>query len=100
MFVGQLGHFPPPRSPVNKALLDQKRLIYFFNGFGIFTYSSCERRETNRASFEFINYGGKDLIVHFIQAMSINIKCLKAITSHLNIYLSVSFYLGKIAYPS
>ena len=100
VFVGKLGDLPPPWRAHNKALLYQKWFVHLFQGLGTFGYCCGQCGDAYGAAFEFINDGGKYLVVHFIQTMGIHIERFETKLRYFQVNIAVPFNLCKVAHPS
>src|SRR5678816_1916773 len=83
-----------------KTLLDQERLIYFFYSAAFFSYRCSNGIQSHRATFELVNNRDKDLIIHVIETMLINIQSLQRMLRYAEIDNAIMEYLGKVAHPS
>ena len=96
MFVCPFCGFTPPWGTHQKALLDQKWFIDFFNRLSIFRNCCGQGINTDWATFEFIDQSGQYLIVHFIQAMGIYMERFESIPCDVQVDLPIPFDLGEI----
>ena len=100
MFVGQIGSYTASLSTDYETFLDKERLIYFLEGSLILSNSGSYGIGSYRTSLESIDYSTQNLIVYSIESAGIYLKLIKRILRYLDIYLSVSHHLGKIANPA
>ncbi len=100
MFIGLFRHLPAPRGTHDKPLLDKEWFIYFLNSTGFFSHGSCNGCNTYRATFEFINNGQQDAVIHFIEAVFIHIQGTEGVLGDTDIDDTIIEYLGKIPDPS
>ena len=98
MLVGKVGNFSSARGTNDKSLLDQERFIDLFQRLGILRYSSGKGGDTYRASLELVNDSKENLIVHFVQAVSIYIEGFEGKAGDFYVYLAVAFDLSKVTY--
>ncbi len=96
MRISQGGYFPATGCAHQVAFHNQERFINFFNGSRVFTHRGCNGSKARPAPPEFIDDGGKDFIVHFVQPVFIHIQGCQGILGNGQIDGAVSFYLGKI----
>ena len=68
MAVCQFRSHPATLGSDNESFLDQKRLIYFFQGACIFTHGSSQGTDSHRASLECKDKRSENLVVYGIQA--------------------------------
>src|SRR5690606_15913324 len=79
------------------ALLNQERLIYFLNGSFIFPNGRRNRLQTHRSSFKFVDNGGQNPVIHFVQSVFIYVQGIQRIARNGRIDLTGTFYLRKVA---
>ena len=100
MLVGKVGNFSSAGGTNDKSLLDQERFIDLFQRLGILGNGSGKGGDTHRTALELVNDSKEYLIVHFVQAMGIYIEGFQSKAGDFYVYLTIAFYLGKIAYAS
>ena len=100
MFVGQFRHFTPARGTLQKAFFYEERFIYLLQRAGILAQGRCDGGQTYGSSFKLIDNGTQNLIIHFIESVSVDIQCFQCVTGNFRIDASRTFHLCKVAYPS
>src|SRR3984957_14636549 len=79
-----------------ESFLYKERLIDLLQRTGFLTYRRSDRRNSNRAPFEFLNNGSQNAVVHFIQAMFIHIQRPQCMLCDPKIDHSIAEYLREI----
>jgi len=97
MTVGAFCSFAAAGGAHQKTFLDEERFVNFFDGSFVFAHSGGNGFQAHRAAFKFIDNGGKDLVVHFIQTVLINVECIEGVFGNFRIDTAVAFNLCKIA---
>ena len=97
MLVSQFGDFTATRRTLQEAFLNQERFIDFFHRTRVFTESRGNGGQAHRPSVELIDDGRENLVVDFIQTISVDVQGLEGITGNLDIDASIAFHLGKVA---
>ncbi len=100
MTVSQLCNLSSSGSPFDESFLDKERLVHFLHGSTILTNSRSNGTYTDRTTTKLIYNGKKYLIVNFIQAILVYIKCFKCNLSYLQINTSIAFYLREVTHTS
>ena len=100
MLVSQFGDFTATRSTLQEAFLNEEWFVYFFHRTGVFTKSRSNGGQAYRTSIELVDDGGENLVIDFIQAISVDIQGFKGITGNLHIDASVAFHLGKVTHSA
>src|SRR5512138_698121 len=100
MAVCQFGYFPAAWGAHQVTFLDEERFVNFFDGTGFFPDSSSDGIDPNRPSFEFLNDGGKDAIVHLIQSVNVDIQGFQGELGNSEGDGSVALDLGEIPDPA
>ena len=79
VLVCKFGYFPPSWSSFHKSFFYEEWFIYLLYCAPIFTQSCGNRRDTYRASFEFIDNDQQYFIIDFIESVFIDIQSFKCI---------------------
>lgn len=79
MFVGFFCSFFILGCMLNVVFYNQEGFVYFFNCIGFFFYCSVDSGDVYWAVFEFMDNGGKDFVIYFIQAVFVYIEGGQAI---------------------
>ena len=72
MLVGEARGDPASWGSVKEAMLDQERLVDFFESVLLFGERGCEGIETHRAAVILFNYRKQQAAVEFVEAMVVN----------------------------
>src|ERR1019366_8225344 len=72
MFVGELGCYSAAGSAVQKADLDQKGLVDFFDGVGLLGEHGAQRIQAYRAALVLLDDGEQKFAVDFVEAVAVN----------------------------
>src|SRR5690606_38346808 len=96
VLIGQRSGFPPTGGPFEVTFLDQKGLVDFLNGSFVFSDRSGDGFQAYRAAAEFLDNGGKNLIVHFIQSVFIHVQRFQRILRNGGIDLTGALNLREV----
>ena len=97
MLVSQFGHFTATRRTLQETFLYQERFIDFFHCARVFTESGRDGGQTHRTSVELIDNGRENLVVDFIQAITVDVQGFERISGYFDVDTTISFYLCKVA---
>ncbi len=100
VFVGFFRSFSATWRADNIAFLDEERLIHFFNCSCFFAYCGSNIANTCRSALKFVNKCRKDTIVHFIEAIGINIQGTKTMFGNTHINNAIAQNLRKVAHSA
>ena len=92
MLVSKIGNFSSARCTNDKSLLDQERFIDLFQCLGILGNGSGKGGDTHRTALELINDRKEDLIVHFVQAVSIYIEGFEGKAGDFYVNLTIAIW--------
>ena len=88
MLVGLSGGLSPPRGAHEQSLLDQVGFVHLLNGPGIFADGRGQRIGPDRTSFEFVDDGRQNPVVHIIQSLFVDFKGIQRVRSDPQIDVS------------
>ena len=91
MLISQFGDFTTTRCTLQETFLNQERFIHFLHCTWVFTESRRNGSQTYRTSVELIDNGRKNLVIDFIQSISVDVQGFKRITGYLYIDTSIPF---------
>lgn len=75
MLVSQIGALATTRRAHNEAFLDKKRLADLFDSAWVLTHCCGYGVHANGATFELVNDGRENLVVHVVETVFVHIEC-------------------------
>ena len=100
MIVGKLGGHSASWRTLDEALHDEEWLVNLLYGAAIFADSRGNGAYAHRTSTELVDDGGENLVVYPVQAILVDVQCLKRHLGNLEGDGSVALHLGEITYSS
>ncbi len=100
MYVGFFRDLTPPRGALDKAFLDQERLIDFLEGAGLLANGSGNSGDAHRAALEVFDDHLQDAVVHLIQPIFVHVKGFEAELGDFQVDRAIAHYLRKVPHPA
>src|ERR1039457_7020170 len=72
MLIRQMGRHSPARGAIEKANLNEERLVDFFDGVGLFGQGGCQRVQAHRAALVFLDDGEQQLAVDSVEGRAVD----------------------------
>ena len=76
MLVSQIGALTATGRAHDEAFLDKEGLADFFDSAGVLAHCSCYGVHSHGTTFELVNDGGENPVVHIVEAVLVNIEGL------------------------